>query len=128
MRWLHGITDSMDLNLSELRELVMDREAWHAGVHGVAKSQTRQRDWTDLLMWVNLGFPGDASAGDRRDGVCIPGSGRSPEVRKATHSSILAWRIPLTKEPGMLWVLRVAHSRELLKWLSMNTGGLFSSA
>ena len=69
MRWLDGITDSMDTTLCELWELVMDREAWCAIIHGVAKSQTRLSDFT-LTFHVH-----------------------ALEKEMATHSSVLAWRV-----------------------------------
>ena len=78
MRWQDGITGLRDMSLSKLRELVMDREAWRAAVHGVARSRTRLSNFTLAFHFHAL------------------------EKEMATHSSVLAWRIPRMGEPGGL--------------------------
>ena len=85
MRWLDGITDSMDTSLSNLQELVMDREAWRAAVHGVTKNRIQQSDWTEqfireLSRWLR-GKEFTLPNGEDEGGVSFtPRSGRSPGV------------------------------------------------
>ena len=128
MRWLDGITDSMDMSLSKFQKLMMVRDAWHAAVHGVAKNWTQLRDWMEKAMAPPPVLLPGKSHGRRSLIRCNPW-GREEldtterltftfhfhalEKKTATHSSVLAWRIPGKGEPGGLPSMgshRVGHN------------------
>ena len=102
----------MHMSLGELQELMMDRESWHAVIHGVTESRTRLSDWTELKVFLGFrsGLDSKESACSAEDQIWSLGWEDSLEKEMATHSSILAWRIPMDREAWRATVHEVKKS------------------
>ena len=107
MRWLDGITDSMDVSLSELWVLVIVREAWRAAIHGVAKSGTQLSDWTELNWWYSKGFP-----------VGISGKEHACQCRRHKRLGLSPWigKIPWRRvwQPTSIFLPGESHGHRSL--------------
>ena len=121
MRWLDGITDLMDMSLSRLWELVMDREAWHAAVHGFAKSRIRLGDWIELNWSTPVFFPGEFHEQRGLAGYSPWGCKESDTTEWLTLSLFTSWYF---RTYFRTWPFLLPHchlSRLLFKFVSYNS-------